>query len=276
MKIINLYALSAKMDLLWILKDTKLFVIIVFADLVSSISSLTGMFLLAWKFNGVGGLDKFEVLFMLGYVTIVTGCFQMFFAGSNVGHISRVIGRGQFEHIFIQPVSIPIQLLTSGFIPFSGGSNCVVGCLILCLSIKNLNYQINVFWIFGLIGSTLVSIIIILSLSYIFSTAAFYAPIQAEEISSYVIDSTGILSTYPLSGMPMKFILPLITIFPTGLLGWFPSLVLLKKNPLNLPELYPVFIACILFVIAYEIFRKGLRYYVKEGTNRYSDIGHRR
>jgi ABC-2 type transport system permease protein len=221
-------------------------------------------------------MNKFEVLFMLGYVTVITGLFQLFFADFNTGHISRRIGRGQLEHMMIQPIPLTVQLLVEGFIPVSGSTNFLAGGGIIAIALANLGITPTWWWIASLMGSVLVSMIILLSLSYLFSALAFYAPAQAEEISSYVLDSTGELSTYPLSGMGLAIQVPLITIFPAGLLGWFPSLALLGKPPLGLSPLYPVGVAAVLFFVTARIFKKGLNHYAKIGTNRYSAVGHRR
>ena len=275
-QLLRLYGLYAKMDLAWLMRDTKFFLLAVIADFLSNIAAVTGVFLLAWRFNGVGSMDKFEVLFMLGYVTTCTGIFQTFFANSNTGHISRRIGRGQMEHMLIQPLPLPIQLITEGFIPVSGSSNMIAGAIIIGVAVKNLGLQPGLGW-FGLLLLHLsTTILILLSLSYLFSSAAFYAPVQAEEISSHVLDSTGILSSYPLSGMTLAIQIPLITIIPAGLLGWFPTLALIGKPPLGFPSFYPMLMAALLYILAYIAFTKGLKHYVKTGTNRYSAVGHRR
>ncbi len=275
-QLLRLYGLYAKMDLAWLMRDTKFFLLAVIADFLSNIAAVTGVFLLAWRFNGVGGMDKYEVLFMLGYVTTCTGIFQTFFANSNTGHISRRIGRGQMEHMLIQPLPLPIQLITEGFIPVSGSSNLISGAIIIGVAVKNLGFQPSLGWVGLLLLHLLTTILILLFLSYLFSSAAFYAPVQAEEISSHVLDSTGILSTYPLSGMALVIQIPLITIIPAGLLGWFPTLALLGKPPLGFPSFYPMLMAAILYILAYIAFTKGLKHYVKTGTNRYSAVGHRR
>lgn len=276
LRFVKLLGLYAKMDLAWFLRDTKICLLGICADFISNIAAVTGVFLLAWRFDGVGGMDKFEVLFMLGYVTVITGVYQIFFANYNTGHISRRIGRGQFEHMLIQPLPIPVQILTEGFIPVSGNSNIISGCIIISVALKKLGIVPGWWWIFSFILNVIVTLTIILSLSYLFSTAAFYAPAQAEEISSHVIDATGNLSTYPLSGMSLAVQIPLITVFPAGLLGWFPSLALLGRPPLDLPFFYPGIVAVLLFILTVRLFKKGLNYYVKTGTNRYSAVGHRR
>lgn len=272
----QLYGFYAKMDLAWFLRDTKFCLLAILADFLSNIAAVTGVFLLAWRFDGVGGMNKYEVLFMLGYVTIITGLYQLFFANFNTGHISRRIGRGQIEHMMIQPIPLPVQLLVEGFIPVSGSSNFVSGIVIMFFALSKLGFIITVWWIGALALNLVVSMVILLSLSYLFSTIAFYAPVQAEEISSYVLDSTGELSVYPLSGMGLGIQIPLITVFPAGLLGWFPTLALLKKTPLNLSPWYPSVVALVFFVITVKMFKRGLNHYVKTGTNRYSAVGHRR
>jgi ABC-2 type transport system permease protein len=273
---LELYGLYAKMDLAWFFRDTKICLMAICADLISNIAAVTGIFLLAWRFDGVGGMGKYEVLFMLGYVTVITGIYQLFFASFNTGHISRRIGRGQWEHMMIQPIPIPVQLLVEGFIPVSGSSNFLAGGTIAAIAVANLDIQLTWSWIASFAGSVVISMVILLSLSYLFSAAAFYAPAQAEEISSYVLDSIGELSKYPLSGMGLAIQIPLLTLFPAGLLGWFPSQALLGKPPLGLTPLYPCLVAGLLFFLTKQVFMKGLDYYVKAGINRYSSLGHRR
>lgn len=275
-RILKLYGIYARMDLAWFLRDTKFCLLAICADFISNIAAVIGIFLLAWRFDGVGGMNKFEVLFMLGYVTLVTGLYQLFFSNCNTGHISRRIGRGQFEHMFIQPIPLPVQLLTEGFIPISGNSNLLSGGIITYIALQKLGLNLPWWWLLWFVLNLVVTMLIILALNYLFSAAAFYAPAQAEEVSSYVTDATGTLSTYPLSGMALAVQIPLITFFPAGLLGWFPTLALLNKPPLGLPRIYPVIIAGILFWITFSVFQKGLNYYVKTGANRYSAVGHRR
>ena len=216
-----------------------------------------------------------EVLFMMAYSTLVTGIFIMFGAGNNI-HISRIIGRGQLEHLFIQPLPIRVQLFTSGFAPFTGGSNFVAGLVMITIAINRLHMQISFLWILSLIGYLLVTMMIVVARAYLVSSMAFYSPVAAEEISTTAIEGTWLLSTFPLSGMPLFIQIPLITILPEGLMAWFPALCLLGKPPFYLSEYYPLVFALFLSLFAGYIFRKGMNYYVKKGSNRYVPYGFRR
>jgi len=274
-RFVSLYVLYGKMDLAWFLRDTKYALLGVLADVVSNLAAIGSVFLLAWKFDGVGGMSKYEVLFMLGYTTIITGLFTTFWANGNTGHISRRIGRGQLDHMMIQPLPLPVQLMVDGFIPFTGSSNLWSGTAVLGVSIRMMGIALPWWWIFSLFLNLFLTLVIILSQSYLFSSAAFYAPAAAEEISSTVIDLQGNLSQYPLSGMPLKLQISLLSVFPAGLLGWFPTLALLGKPPLGLPFFLPALMAVLLFLLSQFVFRKGMKHYVKSGSNRYLSRGFR-
>ena len=266
-RILKLYVLYAKMDLAWLLRDKTFAILAILTDAISNLSSVAGIFLIAWRFDGIGQMNRFEVLFMLAYATIVMGILQTFCFGNNVGNISRRIGRGQFEHMFIQPLPLPLQLATEGFLPFTGSSNIISGIILMTISMSNLDITLPLWFIFYFIASTA----IILGLSYLVGSIAFYAPVQAEEISSYVIDAVWYIGTFPLSGYIM---IPLLTIVPTGLIAWFPTLVLLGREPFY--SYYPLLFAVFIWAIAVYFFKKGLNHYVRKGINRYHSMGHRR
>jgi len=273
----ELYALYARLDLDFLLRDAKVSVMCIAADLLSSVAAVSGIFLLSWRFDGIGGMTRWDVLFMLGYVTCITGLFQMFFSNNNMGHISRVIGRGQLDHMFIQPLPLPVQILTEGFIPFTGCQNLICGMIIFVWSLNGMGKTVGILWILGLAGYLIVSLAIIIGLSYLLSSLTFKWQIAFEEISTTVIDDlTGVLSNYPLSGMPVIVQWGLVTAVPTGLLGWFPACaLLLEKPPLGLSVFYPLIVAIIIWTLAAFAFRKGFKYYVKTGSNRYSSGGRR-
>jgi len=275
-KLLGLYGLYARMDLDFLIRDAKLSLLAIAADVLSNIAAVSAIFLLAWRFDGVGGMSRWDVLFMLGYVTCVTGLYQLFFS-FNTGHISRRIGRGQVDHMLIQPLPLRVQIVTEGFIPFTGSQNLFFGIGIIAWALGGMGKSVNALWVLGLLGYLIVSIAIIVGMAYLFSSLTFRWQVAFEEIATTVIDDlTGVISNYPLSGMPMAVQWTLITVVPAGLLGWFPACALLGKTPLGLPALFPLFVAVIIWVLAAFTLKKGLNYYVKIGSNRYSPGGHRR
>ena len=268
----KLLGIYARMDLASLMRDSKFMAIAITADIVSNISSISGIFLLAWKFGGIGGMDRFEILFMLAYGNIVMGFLNMM-GGCNALFPSRIIGRGQWEHMFIMPLPYTVQL-TVGIFPFTCSGNLLSGIAVLCAAVCNLSTPLPWWWPAALIFLLISSMVIVAALSYLFSSLAFYAPVQCEEIASTVIYSVERARTFPLSGMPMYIRYPLLTIFPAGLMAWFPTMILLGKTT-AFEIFYPAVFALLLSLTAAYFFRKGFRYYVQKGINRYVSGGHR-
>ena len=271
----KLLGIAAKMDLAWLLQDTKYALAGMCADIISNMATISGVFLISVRFGGIGGMSADEVLFMMAYSTLTTGIFILFGAGNNI-HISRIIGRGQLEHLFIQPLPLKAQLFTCGFDPFTGGSNFIAGLVLTVIAVNRLAIPVSLWWILSFTAFQLTTMVIIVARSYLVSSLAFYAPVAAEEISHTAIDGTWQLSTFPLSGMPAFMQVPLLTILPEGLMAWFPSLALLGRSPLGLTGLYPMGYALLISLAAGYVFRKGLKHYVTKGSNRYVPYGFRR
>lgn len=267
------------MDLLWFLRDTRYCLLQIAADIISAAAAFSGVFLLSVQFGGIGGMSRDEILFMLSYVSMVDGVFMIFFAGNNTGSISRIIGRGQLDHAMIQPVPLWIQLLTGGFSPVSSNSMLVCGTVLSLYSIHRLHLNISFIWATGYLFSVICSTVIIISVLYIVSSLAFYAPAAAEEISETARDLFTSLKSYPLGGIPRGWQAVFCTAIPVGLAAWFPSNVLLSKAPDIFAEAkFPALTAAgaaVLLLTATLLFKKGMNYYAKNGCPRYSGFGHR-
>jgi len=276
----RLFGIYSKMDLMWFLRDTRYCLLQIAADTISAAAAVSGVFLLSVQFGGIGGMNENEILFMLSYATVVDGVFVLFFAGSNTGSISRVIGRGQLDHAAIQPVPLWIQLITGGFCPVSGSSMLVCGIALSIYSIHRLQMNISAMWILTYLFSVICSNIIIVSVIYIISCLAFYAPAAAEEISEVARDLFTSLKSYPLGGISVLWQTVFCTLIPVGLAAWLPSTVLFSKVPNSFfggwkaPALI-LAVSAILLLTANLLFKKGMNYYAKNGSPRYSGFGHR-
>lgn len=268
----QLLGIYARMDLASLMRDGRFMALVIAADLISNLSAVSGIFLLAWKFGGIGGMDRFEVLFMLAYGNIVMGFLNMM-GGCNALFPSRIISRGQWEHMFIMPLPYWVQL-TVGIFPFTGSGTFLSGIALLGVALRNLKVHLPWWWPGLLVLQLAVSMVIVVSLSYLLSSLAFYAPVQCEEISGAVIYGLEHTMTFPLSGMPAYIRYPLLTLLPAGLTAWFPTMILLGKTT-ALETVYPTVFALFAAFTAAHFFRKGFRYYVKKGINRYVSGGHR-
>lgn len=274
-QLFKLYALYARMDAEWLLRDTRNCIFCILGDLLSNLAGLSGVFLLAVRFNGVGGLSADEVLLLLGLSSLGDGVMTAFFAGFNVANISRRVGRGQVDHMLIQPVPLWMQLLTEGFLPVTGSQTLLLGGVITGAALSRLGLWLNPVMALQIALMLLFRLMIQLGLSYLAGSRAFYRPVSCEELSSVVLDLTGSLSRYPFSGLSGWLTLLLTSVFPVGLMAWVPAMVLLDKPGFSLGMGWMAAVAVMCAGLGAIFFRKGLSYYGKTGSARYRAIGHR-
>jgi len=273
-RVLRLYGISAKMDLAWLLRDSKYAVVMIITDIIQNVGMVAGMFLIAARFGGIGGMSTDEVLFMTAYSSLITGIIMVFGASNNI-MVSCIIGRGQMEHKFLQPLPLTIQMLTCSFLPFTGAGSFITGIVLMVISLGRLHLHITIFWLLSLLAYQIATLTIIVARSYLASSLTFYAP-STEDLSQTIMMDTWFLSTFPLSGMPKFIQFPLLTIMPEGLMAWFPALCLLGKPPMGFTAYYPMLFALVIAFIATYFFRKGMNYYVHKGSNRYVPWGFRR
>ncbi|WP_242980397.1 ABC-2 family transporter protein [Lacrimispora xylanisolvens] len=279
--LIRLYRQYAKMDLLWFLRDTRYFFIQLVSDVVSGGCTIAGVCLLSANFKNFSGMTQNEVLFMMGYALFIDGIFMVFFMGNNTGMVSRIIGRGQLDHIMIQPVPLWAELLAQGFSPVSGSPIMIFGIGLTAYGAIRAGLPINAFTILLFLFYSICSIVIVMSFIYLISCSAFYAPAAAEEIAGVGKELFSSLKTYPLGNMKgfQKHIF--LSLIPVGLCAWLPSTLLIKAGKYGLeavfvPEAFYLPIAAAIFsFIAIITFKKGMNYYETYGSPRYSGFGHR-
>lgn len=267
-------SLYGKMDLQWFLQDTKTCIIVILSELVSSVAAISSIVLLAVQFEGIGGMGLNEILFMLGFFTMANGIGYMF-TGFNINNVSRIVGRGQIDHMVIQPVPLWMQMATMGFIPVSGNSGFIAGLGLTAFSLFQLQIPFSLSLVLLMMLYVVTSQALVIGMNYIFGSAAFYKPAAYEEVSALSNDLFQTLGKFPLSGMPSIVTGLLTTLFPVGLTAWFPAMILLQKVKAPAALLLPVIIALITVTLATYLFRKGMNHYVKNGCNRYRSMGFR-
>ena len=271
----RLLKLYARMDLQWLLQDKATVLLVVITETLSNLSGMAGVLLLAVRFGGVGGLTADEILFMLGFFELADGLGWMLFGNFNVIHISRRIGRGQVDHMLIQPRPLWMQLLTEGFMPFSGCHGVLIGIALTAVAVARLDMTLSPVWFLLLLYYIIIHITLRLSQSFLYGSAAFYKPVACEEISSMILDMNSQLGRFPLFGLPGWLETILHTVLPIGLLAYFPALALLKNLGKPTELAFPFLVASVFLTAALICFKKGLNHYAKYSCNRYKEMGHR-
>jgi ABC-2 type transport system permease protein len=273
-RFLRLWKMYAVLDFTFLMSDMKLALTWYLSDALVNLASVTATLLLAERFAGIGAWNYHQVVFMLGYATMVGGLMYVFF-GYNVMTISRRRGRGQLDHTLIQPQPIWLSLLTEGFMPFSGSSVLLAGIGLLVWAIGKLALAISPGWLALLALNLVASLAVVLAFSFLWGSLAFWAPLAAEEISSSSVQLLGQLKPFPLDGLGPLLLSGLLTVVPVGFVAWYPSRALLGLDPSGWSGWSTPLMAVVFALATSWLFRKGLRYYGRTGSQRYSSLGHR-
>ncbi|MCX5985626.1 MAG: ABC-2 family transporter protein [Chloroflexi bacterium] len=172
------------------------------------------------------------MLFLVGCSTTVERILSAAFT-HNVSHISRRIGRGQFDHLLVQPQPLWLTLASEGFAPICGGAAIATGILIMAWAWTGLGLPLTIPWVAAFGVSLVSSVCVVLSTMFLWSVVAFWAPFGGEVISMSVHDAMGALGTSPLDGIGGAIGVGLVTLFPAGLVAWMPvrALVGMSTDP---------------------------------------------
>ncbi|HYW26441.1 MAG TPA: ABC-2 family transporter protein [Terriglobales bacterium] len=271
---LRLLGAGARLNLARILRTREQAIAHTLTDFVWHSGAMVAPILVAVRFGHIGAWPAAAVVFMLAYGAAVSSLMDAL--GDSPWNLSRIIGRGQLDHLLVQPQPMWRILLTDGFTPFDFWPVLTLGVVLMAWSAAHLHVAASPGW-FALLGINLVaSIAVETSFMYSWGCAAFWAPRGAEEISSVASSLLGDLS-FPLDPMPRALRLVLVTAVPSGLLSWLPSRALLHiPGGGSLDAWLTPLAAIVLAASAVVLFRLGLRHYRRTGSRRYLDHGHRR
>ena len=275
LRVFRLWAYFGYMDLQWMLRDLGSFVGYVFSDVMSIMAAISAMVLLAERFDGLGPWSRPHVWFLLGYAVMVHGALDTVF-GYNISYISRRIGRGQLDHVLVQPQPMWLTLLTEGFSPAAGLPIFFTGLGLFVFGVASSGVAVSLGWLALWLLNFAGSCAILLAFNYTIGSIAFWAPRSAEEINSSSWRLMGQLRTFPLDGVGRGLLVGMLTLVPAGFIAWLPSRALLGLDS-SAWQIWLTPAAALLFAtVALTIFRTGLTHYRHTGSQRYLSYGHRR
>ena len=274
-RLLRLWGVYARMDLLWIARGAKTASSWYFADLLLALGSAAWAFLLAERFDGIGDWSEGQVTFLLGLALFVRGAVDFAF-NANMYCPSRRIGRGQLDHMLLMPQPLWVSIASDGFMPFSCSGTLIAGTLVLVYSVQALAIPIGPAWLALFALHVVSAATIMLSFAYLWGSLAFFAPRGAEEINSTTMRMIEQLKPFPLDGVGGGLSVLLLSVVPAGFLAWLPSRVLLGLSTSSWTVLWTPLAALAFSLVAVAVFRLGLQHYGRTGSTRYLAHGHRR
>lgn len=273
-KLLRLWRVYAYLDFLWLTRDLRFFLHCFISDTVLNLAAVSGTFLLAERFAGLGVWSKPQVVFLLGYGMLVSGLINTLF-GFNVLYISRRLGRGQLDHTLIQPQPLWLSLLTEGFMPISGSAILLPAVGLLWWAGHAMGLDPGAPWwaLFAL--QVLASATVATAFSFLWGSLAFWAPRAAEEISSSALRLVSQLKPFPLDGSGPLLMGGLLSLLPVGFVAWYPCRFLLGLAPSPWDGAATPLAALVFALLATWAFLKGKKHYERTGSSRYLSFGHR-
>src|SRR5262249_38322513 len=161
-RILELWSLYARLDILVVLRGPKTALGWYVSDMVIGLAAITAAFLLAERFDGIPPWSRDQMVFFLAYALLVRGIIDVFF-NFNIAFISRRIGRGQLDHVLVQPQPLWMVLLTEGFAPVTGAGMLLPGLLLIGWSVEQLQLSVTFAWLALLALSLACSIVVVLA-----------------------------------------------------------------------------------------------------------------
>ena len=273
-RLVRLWRLYTYLDFMLMTRSLKLFVTFLITDMIFNVAAVTATLLLAERFNGIGAWSKFQIVFLVGYATLVGGLLDMFFA-YNILFISRRLGRGQLDHVLIQPQPIWMAFFTEGFNPFTASGSVLVGIALMIWAGVKLQISVSFLWGASLVLNVLASMAVVLGFMFLCGSLAFWAPRAAEEITTPLIRMFNNLKSFPFDGLGPLLLGGVTVIVPVAFMAWYPSRYLLGLDSSVIGAAITPLAALMVSVLAGVVFRKGSEHYGRTGSQRYDDLGHR-
>jgi ABC-2 type transport system permease protein len=273
-KLLRLWGVYARMEFLWMTRDLRFFLHCFFCDTILNLAAVSGTFVLAERFAGLGVWSKPQVVFLLGYGMLVGGLINTLF-GYNVLYISRRLGRGQLDHTLVQPQPLWLSLLTEGFMPISGSAILLPAAGLLWWAGHSMGLDPGAKWWALFAIQVFASAAIATSFSFLWGSLAFWAPRAAEEISSSALRIVYQLTPFPLDGSGPLLIGGLLWLLPIGFVAWYPCRFLLGLSPGFWDGALTPLAALVFALVAGLAFLQGRKHYERTGSSRYLGFGHR-
>ncbi len=271
---LRLFAAGARLNVAKILRTRGQALAAPLPDFTWHSGALLAPTLVAIRFGHIGAWSVAAVVFMLAYGMVVAPVMDAM--GDTPWRLSHRIGRGQLDHMLVQPQPLWRILLTDGFTPLDFWPTLTLGLTLMAWCAARLGVVVSPGWL-GLAGlNLLASIAVQTAFLYAWGCLAFWAPRGAEEASgaaAYLLGEVG----FPLDPVPRALRTLLVTAVPSGLLSWLPSRALLGVAGAGPMDAWLTPLAAVAIgAVALALFRLGLRRYRYTGSWRYIDYGHRR
>lgn len=209
----------------------------------------------------LAGWGLYEVLLIYGLITLGQSLNHMF--ADNLWIIGwAYIRTGDFDRFLVRPIDPLFHLLAHRFC-HDGIGHFLTGAVLVGIALGALGLPLTVSSLLYLVLAVVSGGAIFFALNLITATAAFWI-VESIPITQIVFNNHE-FAKYPLSIYHQSIRVLLTWIIPYGFASFYPASYLLGRDVGVLAWLGPV-VAAVLVLIAYRVWRFGLRHYSGTGS----------
>lgn len=237
------------------------FIIGASSTIVLQISSLLTIWVVMSQIPSLNGWSFPQVLLIYGMITLSKSINHMF--ADNLWTIGQqYIRTGIFDRFLVRPIDPLFHLLADRFC-HDGIGNFLVGLFLVVFSIQRLGLTLTPASLIYLVVAVISGGFIFIALNLLTGTSAFWL-MDAIPVMRVVFDNH-LFAQYPLNIYPKAIGILLTWFIPYGFASFYPSAHLMGLEIGWLAWLAPL-VAAILLLIAYQVWKFGLRHYASTGS----------
>lgn len=215
---------------------------------LSQIPSLNG-----WTFN--------QVLLIYGFITLAKSISHMF--ADNLWTLGRAyIQPGGFDRFLVRPIDPLFHLIADRFCQ-DGIGTFLVGLVLVVKAWAGLGLSVTVLNLLYAMVATVSGGVIVVALNLITATSAFW--IMDSIPVTLAVFQTHQFAQYPLTIYRKSIAMVMTWVIPFGFTSFYPAAHLMGVDVGFYAWLSPV-VAAVLLVVAYRVWRFGLRHYGGTGS----------
>ncbi len=220
------------------------------------------------RFGHIQGWTLGEVAFLFALVEIAFGLMDMVFSGFDPPTFGRMVQQGTFDQLLLRPANITVQVLGSDLALRRIGKVIFgIGIFVLALQLTDITWTaVKLFYLPIVILSML---LFFGGLFMIGATITFWT-VESIEIMNVLTYGGSFMMSYPMHIYPRGLLRIFTFVIPAIFLNYYPALFFLDKpDPFGFPPFAPFLapvVGVLTFLLAYNIWRVGMRHYQSTGT----------
>ncbi|MBX3086424.1 MAG: ABC-2 family transporter protein [Anaerolineae bacterium] len=258
---LELYWLFLKQRLKILMEYRASFLIGATSTIAQQTAGLLSVYVVMQQIPTLRGWNFDEILLTYGLLLIARSLNHMF--ADNLWTLGRqYIRTGGFDRFLVRPIDPLFHLLADRFCQ-DGLGYFLVGVGLVVRSIITLHISVTSLLVGYIILSALSGGLIFFALNLITATSAFWL-MDSIPVTRLVFDNNE-FAKYPITIYPQFFRVALTWLIPYAFASFYPASVMLGRDIGVLAWLGPL-VAITLTLIAYRVWRFGLRHYSGTGS----------